>query len=136
MRTYLLIFLSGMLSLNTSYVASAGICSALEQSAVHATHFGHHDHNHQYSDEHAHDGHVQGERVLDDLQVSTNESGQTTAGSDHHHHHVHPSFSSILPDILAVMPLSGSSPQVAAPHETYISVSRVLLERPPRTSLV
>ena len=134
MRTYLSILLSIMLTLNVTYVASASICSALEQATVHATHFGHH--NHQHSAEHAHAGHVQDELVLDDPQVSSNEPGKTTTASDHHHHHVHPSFSSILPDILAVMPLSGSSPQVAAPHETYISVSRVLLERPPRTSLV
>ena len=137
MRTCLSFLLAIMLSLNASYVAYAGVCGALEHTASHAAHFGHHSHEH--SDGSSHDDHAPVHAQVDtqvDTQVSADEAGKVSTASDHHHHHVHPSFSSILPDILAVMPLSGSSPQVAAPHATYISVSRVLLERPPRASLV
>jgi hypothetical protein len=128
MRTCLSFLLAIMLSLNASYVASAAVCGALEQSASHAAHFGHHSHEH--SDEHDHDAHAQ-----DDPQVSADEAGKVTTASDHHHHHVHPSFSSILPDIIGVMPLTGSSPLVAAPPSVFISASHILFDRPPRASL-
>lgn len=128
MRTHLSLLLAIMLSLNASYVASVGICSALEQATYHEDHFGHH--NHLHGDDLNHDEHAQ-----DKPPLNGEVEGITAAANDHHHHHVHPNFSSILPDNIGVTPLIGASPLVETPPLTYSSVSHALLDRPPRTSI-
>ena len=122
MRTCLVFLLAIMLSLNAAYAASVGVCDALEHTSNHAAHFGHHSHEH--SDDHAHD----------DLQASADEAGNVSSVSDHHHNHVHPSFSTIMPDIIGVMPLTGRSPLVADPTGAFVSAPQALPARPPRAT--
>lgn len=105
-----------MLSLNAAYAASVGVCDALEHESNHAAHFGHHSHEHG-----------------DDHEASS--SGADGEDKMQYHDHAHPCFSSILPDIVSVMPLSGSSPLVATPAGIFVSAPQVLLDRPPRAAL-
>lgn len=123
MRTCLVFLLAIMFSLNAAYAASVGICDALEHTSSQAAHLG--QHSHEHSDGHAHD----------DPQVNAGEADKVTSISDHHHSHVHPSFSSILPNILGVMPLIGRSPMVAAPADTFLSAPQTPPARPPRATL-
>lgn len=129
MRPFLFSLLALMLALNASYMASVAICGALENSVGHTKHFGHHNHNH--SDDHAQDEHAQVDLAKDNSQSSVDEPSKVTSNSDHYHHHVHPSFPSILPSIIGVLPLTGTSPLVAASPSAFISVTHVLLDRPP-----
>lgn len=124
MRTCLSFILAIILSLNAAYAASVGVCDALEHRSGQTAHFGHHSHEH--SDDHTHDG----------PQISTDEAGKVTSASDHHHNHVHPSFSYIPPGIIGVMSLTGRSPIVVAPADTFVSASQALPARPPRATLV
>ncbi len=123
MRNCLTFILAAMLSLNTAYAAVVGVCDALEHTSSHDAHLGHHSHEH--SDDHAHDG----------PQVGADEAGKVSSASDHCHNHVHPSFSSILPGIIGVMPLTGRSPMVAAPAVAFVSVPQTPPARPPRATL-
>jgi hypothetical protein len=123
MRSSLSTLLAIMLSLNAAYVVSVGVCDALEHTSIHTTHLGHHSHGH--SDGHDHD----------DKFASVDETDQTTSASDHLHFHVHPGFSTILPDVIGVTPLTGGSIKNAIPAEILISVPPTLLERPPRATL-
>jgi len=116
MRIYLALLLSMLLSLNAAYAASVGICDALEQTQSHALHIGHHSHEHS-------DGH------------DAPSSGTGAADKVHYHDHAHPSFSSILPGIIDVMPLMGCSPLVAAPASAFASAPQALLDHPPRATL-
>jgi len=123
MRSSLSFLLAIMLSLNAAYVASVGVCDALEHTSIHTTHLGHHSHGHSGGHDH------------DDQLASDDESDQTTSVSDHLHFHVHPGFSTILPDVIGVTPLTGGSIRIAIPAEILISVPPTLLERPPRATL-
>lgn len=111
-----------MLSLNTAYAASVGVCDALEHSPSHAAHFGHH------SDEHS-DDHVHDEPAVDA------DGASNVPAVDHHHTHVHPDFSSILSNAIGVMPLIGRSHIVAIPASTFVSTPQALLDRPPKVTL-
>lgn len=121
MRACLSFLLAIMLSLNAAYAATVGVCDALEHTSSQAAHLGHHEH----SDDHAHD----------DPQVSADEAGKADSVSDHHHDHVHPNFSSILPGIIGVTPLTGRSPMVAIPAGAFVSAPQALPARPPRATL-
>ncbi|MFA6120934.1 MAG: hypothetical protein WC706_06200 [Sideroxydans sp.] len=123
MRASLSFFLAIMLSLNASYMASVGVCGALEHSTSHAEHFGHHYHHH--NDEHHHDDEI----------ASADEADKSTSVSDHHHNHVHPGFSTILPDSIGIVPLIDDSIMIANHAETFVSAPPTLLERPPRNTL-
>ena len=112
-----------MLSLNAAYVASVGVCDALEHTSSLAAHFGHHSHDHD--DDHAHN----------DPQVNPDDAGQLASASDHHHNHVHPSFSIILPDIIGVTPLADGSALATTPLEAFVSALSPLPKRPPRATL-
>lgn len=116
MRTCLLFLLTIVLSLNAAYAASVGICDALEQKQGHASHIGHHSHEH--GDDH-----------------DAPPTGADDAGKTHNHDHAHPSFSSILPSIVNVIPLSGYSLQFATPAATFVSAPPVLIEHPPKATL-
>jgi hypothetical protein len=116
MRTCFSFFLAIMLSLNASYAASVGVCDAMEHTPGHTAHIGHHSHEHS-----------------DDHDVPSSDAAATD--KVHYHDHAHSSFSSILPGIIDVIPLTGCSPQVAAPAGTFVSTPQVLLDRPPRTTL-
>ena len=129
MRIYFFSLLSIMLALNASYVASASICGALESAASDTQHFGHHSHDH--SDEHPIEDLAPINHAEVDSQASADKAGMVATASDHHHQHEHSSFSSILPGIIGVLPLIGSSPLVAASPSAFISVTHVLLDRPP-----
>jgi hypothetical protein len=123
MRSCLSLFLAIMLSVNAFYVAAVGFCDVLEHTSIHTTHLGHHSHVH--SDDHDHDN----------RQANADEAGQLTPASDHQHFHVHPGFTTILSDIIGVIPLTDGSTLVAAPAATFISAPQTLLERPPRITL-
>jgi len=123
MRASLSFFLAIMLSLNAAYMASVGVCNALEHSTSHAEHFGHHTHDH--SDDHDHD----------DQLASTEVPDKSTLVSDHHHNHVHPGFSTILPDSIGVVPLIDGSIMVSNLTEIFVSAPISLIERPPRNTL-
>lgn len=105
-----------MLSLNAAYAASVGICDALEQKQGHASHIGHHSHEH--SDDH-----------------DAPPSGADGAGKMQNHDHAHPSFSTILPVIVRVMSPAGRSPLIAVPCGTFVSAPPALIEYPPRAAL-
>ena len=123
MRSGLAFILAVMLSLNAAYAASVGMCDALEHSSSHAEHFGHHSHEH--GDDHDHDVPQLGADGMD----------KVNSIGDHHHDHAHPSFSSILPNIVSVTPLSGCSLLVAAPVGTFISAPQSLPDHPPGANL-
>jgi ABC-type Zn2+ transport system substrate-binding protein/surface adhesin len=123
MRACLVFFLALMLSLNSAYAAVMGVCDALDHTSSHDTHLGHHSHEH--SDDHTHDNPT----------ANSDEAGKTFSASDHHHDHVHPSFSYILPGIIGVMPLTGSSPIVAATTDAFISAPQAPPARPPKATL-
>jgi ABC-type nickel/cobalt efflux system permease component RcnA len=123
MRISLSFLLAILLSLNTAYATAVGICDALEHTSSQAAHLGHHSHEH--SDDHAHD----------DPPVDPNWSSKVPMLGEHHHDHAHSSFSSILPDIISVIPLTGCSPQVAIPASTFVSIPQALPYHPPRATL-
>jgi hypothetical protein len=123
MRTYLSLFLAVILSLNASFVAVVGVCDALEHTAEHTAHFLHHSHEHSNAPDH------------DAQQSSTDEIGKVTSSGNHYHNHAHPSFSSILPDSIGIMPLTDDSTVFANHAEVFVSVSPALLDRPPRATL-
>jgi hypothetical protein len=123
MRASLSFFLAIMLSLNAAYMASVGVCVALEHSTNHAEHFGHHQHHH--SDDHDHDDQI----------ANADEADNTTSVSDHHHNHAHPGFSTILPDSIGIVPLIDDSIAVANLTEIFVSAPISLIERPPRKTL-
>lgn len=112
MRTCLVFILAIMLSLNAAYAAAAGVCDVFEQTHGHALHFGHHSHEHGDG----HDAHSDG------------------AGEVHCHDHAHSGFSSILPGIVGVMPLTGCSPLVALPPAAFISAPQAPIDLPPRAT--
>ncbi len=120
MRICLVFLLAIMFSLNTAYAASLGICDALEHTSNHAPHFGHH--SHEDSDSNA-------------SQASGDKVGKVTSASDHYHNHVHPSFSSILPDIIGVTSLMGCSVLVGTPAITFFSALQALPDYPPKAYL-
>lgn len=121
MRTCLSFILAIMLSLNAAYTAAAGICDVLEHSSNHAAHFGHHSHEH--SDDRA-------------VQPAGQDKGDKVSPvGNQHHDHADPGFSSILPGIIAVLPQTGCSLQIAASASTFVSAQQVLLDRPPRATL-
>jgi hypothetical protein len=126
MRSSLSILLALMLSLNAAYMASVGVCNALEHSTSHAEHFGHQSHDH--SDDHDHDDH-------DDQLAGVDEPDKTALVSDHHHDHVHPAFTIILPDSIGIVPLVDDGAMVSNLAETFVSAPPTLLERPPRATL-
>jgi len=123
MRRYLSLFLAVMFSLNAAYMASVGVCAALENLTGHSGHFGHHSHD--YGDAHN----------QDDQLASADEPGKTTPAGDHQHSHVHPGFFTILPDSIAIVPLTDDSTVVAIHTVTFISAPQTLLERPPKAPL-
>ena len=121
MRTCLTFLLSIMLSLNAAYAAGVGICDVLGHSSNHAAHFGHHSHEH--SDDRA------------AQPADQNQDGKESPVDNQYHDHVHPGFSSILTDIISVMPLTGCSPLIVAPANAFVSVPQTLPDRPPRATL-
>lgn len=123
MRTCFSFLLAILLSLNAAYAAAAGVCNVLEHTLGHAEHFVHHSHEH--GDDHIHDN----------PPVDPNGSGKMPTLGDHHHDHAHPSFFSILPDIIGVMPLTEGSLMVVIPASIFVSAPQALLDRPPRVTL-
>ena len=124
MRFLLTLLLAALLSLNAAYAAVVSVCDALEHTQSHATHFGHHSHEHR-------DGHVH-----DAPPADSDGTGKTPASSDHHHHaHVHPGFSTLVPATVGVIPLDGRSPLATAATNTFVSAPQVRLDRPPRAAL-
>ena len=117
MRASLSFFLAIMLSLNASYMASVGVCDALEHSTSHAEHFGHHYHHH------------------DNQIASADDADKSASVSDYHHNHVHPGFSTILPGSISIVPLIDDSSMIANHTVTFVSAPPTLLERPPRNTL-
>ena len=120
MRTGLAFLLAIMLSLNTAYAASLGICDALEHRSNHAPHFGHH--SHEDSDSNA-------------TQAISDKVDKVTSTSDHYHNHVHPIFSLILPDIIAVTSLMGCGVLVDTPAITFFSALQAPPDYPPKAYL-
>jgi len=121
MRIYLSFILAIMLSLNAAYAAAVGICDVLGHSSNHAAHFGHHSHEH--SDDRA------------AQPTGQDQDGKVSPLGNQLHDHAHPGFSSILPGIISVMPLTECSPLVAAPANSFVSVPQTLPDRPPRATL-
>lgn len=126
MRTLLAIFLSIMLSFNAAYAALTDVCDVLENvtasdaaASGHGTHLGHHTHDHEHP------------QTADSSDGSPEQSPQT-AHVDHSH--PHQCFSSVLPDELALPPLSGAQLCPVAPDDQLLSVSPPRLERPPRVA--
>lgn len=126
MRTLLAIFLSIMLSFNAANAALTDVCDVLESVTVsdavalgHDTHLGHHAHDHEHP------------QTADSSNGGPEQSPQT-AHVDHSH--PHQCFSSMLPDELALPPLSGAQLCTVAPDDQILSVSPSRLERPPRVA--
>jgi hypothetical protein len=112
-----------MLSLNAAYVATVGVCDALEHSSGHAAHFLHH--SHADSDD----------PVCEHKQAGSDGTGNIASFGDHQHNHAHSGFATVLPNIIGVLPLTIGSTQVASPAEVFVSAPQTLLDRPPRATL-
>jgi hypothetical protein len=112
-----------MLSLNAAYVATVGVCDALEHSQGHAAHFLHHSHadSDSLACEHKH--------------ADTDGTGKVASFGDHQHNHAHSGFATVLPNIIGVLPLTVGSTLFATPVATFVSAPQTLLDRPPRATL-
>jgi hypothetical protein len=123
MRTCVSFILAVMLSLNAAYVATVGVCDALEHSSGHAAHFLHHSHADS-------DG-----PACEHEQTGADGTGSVASFGDHQHNHAHSGFSTILPDSIGVLPLTVGSTLIAASAEIFVSAPQTLLDRPPRATL-
>lgn len=113
MRAFLSFFLAIMVSLNTVYAASVGMCDALEQTRNHASHIWHHSHDHGNAQSPDADG----------------------SGKTHLHDHAHPSFSFLLPNIIPAMPPKARGSKVASPACAFNSAPQTPPDIPPRSAL-
>lgn len=119
MRLLWILLLALVIPINAAYAAASGVCDSVDGHAQHGQHFGHHKHVHDQD----HGG------------VGNGDPKQPS-GSDHNHSHAHPLFTLMLPAQIEVHLPPEPAVAAASPRQSFVSVTPVRLERPPRSVLV
>lgn len=111
MRTLYLLIFALMLSLNTAYAATAGVCDELKHGA-HVGHFGHHEH---------------GGDVVDEQMMPDGDEGT----SHQYHTHLHPNILYLLPNVVNFIPQQARSTLTVDAMNSFDSAPQARLDQPP-----